>query len=102
MPHARTVTFTHAPVALRVRCRTTTEQNRTMYLAGRPAWEAQLAMEWRVRQSTCDRCGERGGEHTACGARTLMVVVDDAIRPATAAPEDEGDAVTALGNVRAP
>lgn len=61
--HARIVSFQEVPVALRVRCRTTAEQNRMMYLSRRPAWEAQLAADWRLSQSTCDRCGERGGSH---------------------------------------
>ena len=34
-----------------------------MYLAGRPAWEKQLARDWAVSQSVCWRCGDRGGQH---------------------------------------
>lgn len=43
--HARILAMPTS-VSLRVRCRTTQEQNRMMYLAGRRTWEGQLAREW--------------------------------------------------------
>jgi hypothetical protein len=57
--HARAITFHQVHVSLKVRCRSTRAQTRMMYLAGRPAWEAKLAIEWRAAQSTCWRCGGR-------------------------------------------
>jgi len=63
MPEAKVISFRPANITLRVHCRTTPEQNRKMYLAMRPAWEASLAQEWRLSQSSCNKCGYRHGEH---------------------------------------
>lgn len=51
------------PVSLRVRCRSTQEQTRMMYLSGRRTWEQDLADAWRLHVSVCHRCGYRSGEH---------------------------------------
>ena len=63
MSHARVISVSSTPIALKVRCRTTPEQNRMMYLAFRPAVQAQLAEQWRLSRSTCGRCAYKGGEH---------------------------------------
>jgi hypothetical protein len=47
----RSIEFYPVPVALRVRCRATLEQQRMMYLAGRQANEDQLAERYRREQS---------------------------------------------------
>ena len=61
------IAFREAPVALRVRCHTTAEQSRVVYLAGRRAWEASLAADYRQHIAglfhPCDRCGYLGNEH---------------------------------------
>lgn len=59
-----TVAYTSSHVSVSRKLALTEEQKRVMYLAGRPAREAELAAEWRLSQSVCDRCGDRGGEHS--------------------------------------
>lgn len=61
--HARTISFTPVPVAFRIACRTTVEQDRKMYLAGRRSWEERLAAQWRESHAWCDRCGYVGSDH---------------------------------------
>jgi len=46
---ARIVSIRPTPVALRVNCRVTVEQQRKMFLAMNPAFQEQLAEEWRLR-----------------------------------------------------